>query len=222
MSVIGLWIVPRRYHYVAATLFSLGVCSVGHAGAGSLASPSMPSEPIAPMALAQLQTDPSQERHSLRPLPTSSEELWSRWLELLRETGGRISKEQFEQVMGITLPELREGSDGLVQHILSIQEERFLIAVFSSRPKQSYTSATIQWRPNTFENGRTNCMTEAQVARDLAQIGWQQEPKGHHAQFWTQFRNGRALATYRSTGKECTLGARTCVYDPLYSPLCNP
>jgi hypothetical protein len=222
VSVIGLRNVPRRCRFGAvAALLSLGVCSVGHAGAGSLASPSMPSEPIASMELAQLQTDPSQERHSLRPLPTSSAELWSRWLELLRETGGRISKEQFEQVMGIALPELRQGSDGLVQHILSIREERFLIAVFSSRPERSYASATIEWRPNTFGSGRVHCL-EAQVAKDLAQLGWQEEPRRHHSQFWTAFRNGVALATYRSSANACAISVQTCVYDPLYSPLCNP
>lgn len=227
VCVTGLKNVLHRCRFGAvAVLLSLGLgLGSDHAGARSLASPSTPDKPFAPAELAQQQADPPQVSHSLRSPPTSAAELWSRWLELLHETGG-ISKERFEEVIGLTLPERRVGSNGLVQHILSIHGERFLVAVVSSIPKRSYSSATIQWRRGTFGGGSSDCMTMAQVAKDLAELGWRWNPRRHHAQSWDEFRNearnGLDLVTYRSTAEDCTVGAQTCLYDPLSSPSCTP
>lgn len=204
----------------AAALLLFGVCSADQAEARFLTWPSSSNNTVSPLELAQQQADPPQDR-SLRPPPTSSAELWSRWLVLLRETGGKISKEQFEQVIGLTLPELREESNGLLRHVLSIDGEHFLIAIVSSNPKQSYNSARIQWRRSTFGD-RSQCIPNAQVIEDLAQLGWRLQPSGHHSQSWKEFKIGAASVVYRSSADGCTVAVQTCRYEPPLSPLCSP
>jgi hypothetical protein len=108
-----------------------------------------------------------------RRMPANSGEVWSRWLEFLRDGDGEMSKGRFEEVFGLELSKVRRLSDELYRQTLRIErsEGRFFLAVVDSYPKEnSYSLVAIQWTSHFFDDGQ--CLQNDALVADLEVLGW--------------------------------------------------
>jgi len=106
-----------------------------------------------------------------RRMPANSGEVWSRWLEFLRD--GDVSKGRFEEVFGVELSKVQRLSDDVYRQTLRIErsEGRFFLAVVDSYPKENtYALAAIQWTSHFFDDGQW--LDVVGLAPDLEAIGW--------------------------------------------------
>jgi hypothetical protein len=130
-----------------------------------------------------------------RAMPTSSAELWGRWLDFLGAGGGEVSQNRFEEVFGLELSKVQRLSDEASRQTLRIEraEGRFLLAAVDSYPKEnSYSLVALQWTSHFFEDGQ--CLDIATLTADLARLGW--TPSLRPTPVGATFRKGYAEMAY--------------------------
>jgi hypothetical protein len=109
---------------------------------------------------------------SRRP-PTSSSEIWDRWLEFLGDGDRAASKARFEEIFGFELSRTQSLSDGAFRQTARIErsEGRFLLAAVDSYPRENtYGLAALQWTSHFFAGGE--CLDVKALTADLEKLGW--------------------------------------------------
>lgn len=130
-----------------------------------------------------------------RRMPANSGEVWSRWLEFMRDGDGDVSKGRFEEVFGLKLSRVQRLSDDVYRQTLRIErsEGRFFLALVDSYPKENtYALAAIQWTSHFFNDGQ--CLEIGTLAADLEALGW--TPSLPPTPLGASFRKGYAEMAY--------------------------
>jgi hypothetical protein len=130
-----------------------------------------------------------------RRMPANSGEVWSRWLEFLRDGSGDVAKDRFEEIFGLELSRVQRLSDDVYRHTLRIErsEGRYFLAVVDSYSKENtFALAAIQWTSHFFDDSQ--CLDLDALAAEVEALGW--TPSLPPTPVGASFRKGYAEMAY--------------------------